>query len=45
MKEWIQQNSSRQVKEFLHEDAHEITLGNTFIGTKEEVENKYQIKL
>lgn len=29
----------------VHEDAHEITLGNTFIGTKEEVENKYEIEL
>lgn len=29
----------------LHEDAHEITLGTTFIGTKEEVKNKFNIKL
>ncbi len=27
----------------LHEDAHEMSIGNTFVGSKEEVENKYKI--
>lgn len=66
-KEWTQQESSRQVKEFIHEDqqevihviktgfedkyivvhedCHEMVIGNTYVGSKEEVENKYKIEL
>lgn len=29
----------------VHEDAHEMVIGNSFVGSQEEVENKYEIKL
>ncbi len=29
----------------VHEDCHEITIGNTYVGSKEEIETKYKITL
>lgn len=29
----------------VHEDAHETTIGNTFVGCKKDVEKKYNIEL
>lgn len=29
----------------VHEDAHEITIGNTFVGAKKDVEKRYNIEI